>query len=87
MRLKNREILPGCYYRHFKGNIYQVIGVAIHTETEEEMVVYRAQYGEQGLFVRPYSMFAEEVDQLIRCLRKKLIIKSIRRPLRNIDLS
>ena len=62
MRLKNREIVPGCYYRHFKGNIYQVIGVAIHTETEEEMVVYRAQYGEQGLFVRPYSMFAEEVD-------------------------
>ncbi len=62
MRLKNREILPGCYYRHFKGNIYQVFGVAIHTETEEEMVVYRAQYGEQGLFVRPYSMFAEEVD-------------------------
>ncbi len=62
MRLKNREILPGCYYRHFKGNIYQVVGVAIHTETEEEMVVYRAQYGEQGLFVRPYSMFAEEVD-------------------------
>ena len=60
MRLKNREILPGCYYRHFKGNIYQVVGVAIHTE--EEMVVYRAQYGEQGLFVRPYSMFAEEVD-------------------------
>lgn len=62
MRLKNREILPGCYYRHFKGNIYQVVGVAIHTETEEEMVVYRAQYGEQGLFARPYSMFAEEVD-------------------------
>ena len=62
MRLKNREILPGCYYRHFKGNIYQVVGVAIHTETEEEMLVYRAQYGEQGLFVRPYSMFAEEVD-------------------------
>ena len=62
MRLKNREILPGCYYRHFKGNIYQVVGVAIHTETAVEMVVYRAQYGEQGLFVRPYSMFAEEVD-------------------------
>ena len=62
MRLKNREILPGCYYRHFKGNIYQVVGVAIHTETEEVMVVYRAQYGELGLFVRPYSMFAEEVD-------------------------
>lgn len=76
MRLKNREILPGCYYRHFKGNIYQVVGVAIHTETEEEMVVYRAQYGEQGY-----------LSGLIRCLRKKLIIKSIRRPLRNIDLS
>lgn len=60
---ENREILPGRYYRHFRGNLYKVIGIAIHTETEEKMVVYQAQYGKYGLFVRPYHMFAEEIDR------------------------
>lgn len=59
---REREILKGRYYRHFKGNLYKVIGIAIHTETEEKMVVYQAQYGNYGLFVRPYHMFAEEID-------------------------
>ena len=45
-------VRPG-RYRHFKGNEYQVLGVARHSETEEEMVVYRALYGEGGLWVRP----------------------------------
>ncbi|HEX9758641.1 MAG TPA: DUF1653 domain-containing protein [Nitrospiria bacterium] len=53
-------IKPGIY-RHYKGNLYEVIGVAIHSETDEEMVVYRALYGEYGLFVRPKNMFQEEV--------------------------
>ena len=53
-------VRPG-RYRHFKGNEYQVLGVARHSETEEEMVVYRALYGEGGLWVRPYAMFCEEV--------------------------
>lgn len=57
------EILEGHYYRHFKGNLYKVIGIATHTETEEKMVVYQAQYGKYGLFVRPYQMFIEEIDQ------------------------
>ena len=55
-------IKPG-RYRHFKGNEYQVIGMARHSETEEEMVVYRPLYGEGGLWVRPAAMWAEEVER------------------------
>ena len=61
MQLEHYEVLPGHYYRHFRGNVYQVIGIATHTETKEKMVIYQAQYGEHGLFVRPYKMFAEEI--------------------------
>ena len=43
----------GGKYRHYKGNLYEVVGVARHSETLEEMVVYRALYGEGGLWVRP----------------------------------
>ena len=53
-------IQPG-RYRHFKGNEYEVIGIARDSETRIEMVVYRALYGERGLWVRPASMFAESV--------------------------
>ena len=55
-------------YRHYKGNIYTVIGEARHTETEEEMIVYRAEYGEGGLWVRPKAMFFESVkiDGVVR---------------------
>ena len=56
------EIKPG-KYRHFKGNLYEVIGVARHSETQEEMVVYRALYGEYGLWVRPAVMWTETVDR------------------------
>ena len=56
-----REILPG-KYRHFKGNYYQVMGVATHSETQEKLVVYQPLYGEGGLWVRPYEMFTGEVD-------------------------
>ena len=55
------DIKPG-RYRHFKGNEYQVIEMARHSETEEEMVVYRPLYGEGGLWVRPAAMWAEEVE-------------------------
>ena len=50
-------------YRHFKGMEYEVIGVARHSETEEPMVVYRALYGEGRLWVRPLSMWNEQVDR------------------------
>ena len=49
-------------YQHFKGNYYKVIGIAKHSETLEEMVVYQALYGECGLWVRPVSMFDETVE-------------------------
>ena len=54
------EIKPG-RYRHYKGNEYTVLGVAHHSETLEELVVYRQEYGERGLWVRPAAMFAETV--------------------------
>jgi len=53
---------PG-YYRHFKGNYYQLIEIATHSETLEPMVVYRALYGEKGLWVRPASMWTEMIDR------------------------
>ena len=56
------EIRPG-RYRHFKGGEYQVIGVARHSETMEELVVYRALYGERGLWVRPAGMWLETVER------------------------
>ncbi|MCC1495928.1 DUF1653 domain-containing protein [Alcanivorax sp. 1008] len=52
---------PGIY-KHYKGNMYQVVEVATHSETLEKVVVYRPMYGEQGLWVRPLAMFTEEVD-------------------------
>lgn len=63
MESKHREILEGRRYRHFKGNFYLVVGIATHSETREQLVVYRALYGEHKLFVRPYEMFAEEIDR------------------------
>lgn len=56
------EIRPG-RYRHFKGNEYEVIGMAKHSETLEPMVVYRALYGEGGLWVRPAAMWNEQVER------------------------
>lgn len=56
------NVLPG-RYRHFKGNEYEVLGVARHSETEEELVVYRPLYGEGGLWVRPVSMWNELVTR------------------------
>jgi len=50
-------------YRHFKGNYYEVIDIATHSETREQMVVYRALYGERGLWVRPLSMFTETIER------------------------
>lgn len=63
------EILPG-RYRHFKGNEYEVIGIARHSETEEPMVVYRALYGEGGLWVRPANMWTETVQRNGKCFKR-----------------
>src|SRR5437016_6035503 len=64
MRCKRRQTLvtpePGAYC-HYKGGLYEVLGVARHSETEEELVVYRALHGAGGLWVRPKAMFLEPV--------------------------
>lgn len=57
---KFTPILQGIY-RHYKGNLYQVLHTAHHSETEEVLVVYRCLYGEYGVWVRPLSMFSETV--------------------------
>ena len=49
-------------YKHYKGNMYEVLGVAHHSETQEELVVYRALYNDFDLWVRPLAMFLESVE-------------------------
>lgn len=56
------EVKPG-RYRHFKGGEYEVLGIALHSETQEEMVVYRALYGDKKVWVRPKSMFSDTVER------------------------
>ena len=58
----SEAIKPG-KYRHYKGNEYQVISMATHSETLEPMVVYQALYGEGGVWVRPASMWTERVEK------------------------
>ena len=58
-----RNVTVHGVYRHFKGKEYYVEGVARHSETGEEYVVYRALYGERALWVRPLAMFLSEVDR------------------------
>ena len=53
--------LPLGPYMHYKGQRYEVLGVVRHSETSEPLVLYRAEYGERGLWVRPFAMFTEEV--------------------------
>lgn len=60
--LETLKIQPG-RYRHFKGREYEVLYVATHSETMEPMVVYRALYGERGIWVRPASMWNEVVTR------------------------
>lgn len=58
-----RTIKPNTKYRHFKGNEYLVLYTAKHSETLEEMVVYKALYGEFGIWVRPLDMFLEMIER------------------------
>ena len=62
--------LIGREFRHFKGNLYRLEGFAKDSETLEEMVVYRALYGERGLWVRPAKMFFETIERDGRTMRR-----------------
>ena len=68
-----RETAPGLY-RHYKGNLYEVLGAVRHSEDLSSMTLYRALYGERGLWVRPAAMFAEsvEVDGVLQPRFRKL---------------
>lgn len=57
------ESIPMGRYRHYKGNYYELIGIARHSETDEKLAVYRPQYGDFGLWVRPLSMFLEKIQR------------------------
>ena len=59
--MQEKTVRPG-FYQHYKGKQYEVIDLVRHSETEETMVLYRALYGEKGLWVRPLEMFTEHVN-------------------------
>ena len=57
------DSIPRGRYRHFKGNEYEVVDVALDSETQQPVVIYRALYGERGLWVRPLAMFSEVIER------------------------
>lgn len=64
-------------YRHYKGNLYQVLHTACHSETKEWLVVYRALYGDYGVWVRPLAMFCETVAVDGKTLPRFELIKEL----------
>jgi len=62
--MKHENILVGKIYRHFKGDCYTVLAIAVHTETDEPLVVYQALYGNGTVYARPCNMFLEEINPL-----------------------
>jgi hypothetical protein len=57
-----RVVKSGKLYKHFKGGLYKVVGVAVHTETNEELVIYHKEGNEFQMFVRPVNMFLDEIS-------------------------
>ena len=64
--MKQQNLIVRGIYRHYKGNLYEVLEIAKHSETEEELVVYRALYGDYGVWVRPLGMFTETINGVPR---------------------
>ena len=64
------QTIPPGRYRHFKGNEYEVIGIAKHSETEEPMIVYKALYGDGGIWVRPAEMWNEMISRDGKTVRR-----------------
>ena len=74
---KNQTELVGRTFRHFKGNLYRLEGFAKDSETLEEMVVYRALYGERGLWVRPAKMFFETVERDGKTMKRFELVEGL----------
>ena len=71
------KTIPQGIYRHYKGNLYQVLHTAQHSETEEALVVYRCLYGEYGVWVRPLTMFAETITRDGKQIPRFELIKAL----------
>ena len=71
------QAIPQGIYRHYKGNLYQVLHTAQHSETEEALVVYRCLYGEYSVWVRPLVMFSETVTVDGKQLSRFELIKEL----------
>jgi hypothetical protein len=77
-RIKIQSIamyLPKGIYKHYKNNLYEVLEIATHSETNEKLVVYRALYGEYGVWVRPLAMFTEEIEFEGRKVKRFELVK------------
>ncbi len=78
--MTEKNLVKGIY-RHYKGHLYQVLEVVTHSETEEKLVLYKALYGDFGLWVRPLSMFAETVSVAGKTLPRFELIQPLEKSL------